>query len=147
MFRLLEILEYKSIWLKQHQNKLYEKYERKLAELVRQVERKEFNRLNPAKELIVKWEQEIAYAEKEPLYDEGFVDYPDPVKIRRDINRLQKDLRGSEINNFGDIKPNVYQYFEKYHNVFIKDGYLRYLSSSLPEDHNTALVNFWNDVK
>lgn len=29
----------------------------------------------------------------------------------------------------------------------IKDGYLRYLSSALQEDHNAALVNFWNDIK
>jgi hypothetical protein len=31
--------------------------------------------------------------------------------------------------------------------VAIKDGYLRYLSSNLVEDHNAALINFWNEIK
>ena len=29
----------------------------------------------------------------------------------------------------------------------IKDGYLRYLSSAMTEDHNTALVDFWSDIQ
>lgn len=56
-------------------------------------------------------------------------------------------MRESEVNNFGEIKQHVHNYFLKYHNLTVKDGYLRYLSSNLQEDHYTALVNFWNDVK
>jgi hypothetical protein len=39
------------------------------------------------------------------------MDYPDPVKVKRDIFKLQRQIKESEINHFGEIKPEVQHYF------------------------------------
>lgn len=93
LFRLLEILEYKALLLKENKNKLYEKYEARLYELTQSISEKKVNNIHPEQSLLDKWSKEILYVENEPIYSEGNVEYPDPVKVKRDIFRLQKALR------------------------------------------------------
>ena len=104
------------------------------------------DRLKPEAVQLEKWGQEIKAIDSEPMSKEGIVTQPDPMRLKRDVFSLQKEIRGSEVNRFGEISPEVLSYFSKYHNVVIKDGYLRCLSSQMSEDHNRALVDFWSEV-
>ena len=36
---------------------------------------------------------------------EGLVAQPDPMRLKRDVFNLQKEIRGSEVNRFGEISP------------------------------------------
>ena len=61
--------------------------------------------MKPEAEYLYKWKQEINAIESQPLSKEGLVEMPDPYKLRRDVFSLQKEIRGSEVNRFGEIRP------------------------------------------
>ena len=63
LFRLLEMLEYKSILLKQNKNQLYEKYEARITEIMKMVDSKTVDKVFPEEEHLKKWQSEITYIE------------------------------------------------------------------------------------
>lgn len=61
LFRLLEVLEYKHLILKKDGNRLSEKYEKRLDEIVRMIDSKKVDVVYPPQEVIGKWKEEVAY--------------------------------------------------------------------------------------
>lgn len=63
LFRLLEVAEYKYLILKKDKNKLSEKYEKRLEEIVKLIDSKKIDPVLPSEAVLAKWREEIAYLE------------------------------------------------------------------------------------
>lgn len=74
----------------------------------------------PSQEIIKKWSEEIGYLQSQPIHYDNFVQLPDPVKTKKDINKLQKELQSFSVDRLGHIKPHVQHYFQKYIDKEIK---------------------------
>lgn len=64
LFRLLEVIEYKYLILKKDNNKLSEKYKKRLEEIVRMIDSKKIETVYPSTDAVAKWKDEVSYLEQ-----------------------------------------------------------------------------------